>query len=231
VLDLSVERGEVEARVQGSRARPYRVRLAVKPLSDRDWAAAERAMASKALFGAKLLAGEMPKEIEQAFRECKLSLFPASGRELASACSCPDWASPCKHVAAVFYILAEAFDEDPFLVFTWRGRTKDQLIERLRSLRGVAGDPRGSGSAPAAAALDSGPPLRSCLGSFWQLGPQLAEVTIRPVAAEVPDAVLRQLGPPPVKVRGEDLTPLLAAAYTAMSSVAERRALGDDPPP
>lgn len=226
VLDLTVKRGEVEARVQGSRARPYRVRLALKPLSDRDWTAAQRAMASRALFGAKLLAGEMPKEIEQAFTECRLSLFPASGRDLASACSCPDWASPCKHVAAVFYILAEAFDEDPFLVFTWRGRTKDQLIERLRTLRGAASDPGGPASA-ASAGLDSGPPLRSCLGSYWQVGPQLAEVAIRPVAPEVPDAVLRELGQASVKVRGEDLSGLLAAAYKAMSSAAERRALGD----
>src|SRR4030081_318407 len=95
---------------------PDRVRIAVKTLGPKDWDRAERAMASKAIFAAKLLAGEMPREIEDAFSACKLSLFPAAGRELASACSCPDWASPCKHVAAAFYILAEAFDADPFLV-------------------------------------------------------------------------------------------------------------------
>src|SRR5262245_39002125 len=136
VLDLTVARGVVRARVQGSRPRPYRVEVTVRTLSDRDWERAERTMAEKAVFAARLLAGEMPDEIEEAFTASRLTLFPRSGRELASSCTCPDWASPCKHVAAVFYLLAEAFDRDPFLIFEWRGRTKDELLGRLRALRG-----------------------------------------------------------------------------------------------
>jgi uncharacterized Zn finger protein len=226
VLDLTVEKGVVEARVQGSRQRPYAVRLTVGLLSDADWTRAEQAMAAKALFMARLLAGEMPREIEEAFAESRLSLFPASGSELASACSCPDWAVPCKHVAAVFYILAESFDADPFLVFTWRGRTKEELTERLRALRGAAGG--GAGVLMPPELPDSSPPLRACLDSFWQAGPQLAEVAIRPWAAEVPDALMRQLGPAPVSVGGENLAQVLARAYKAMSPEAERRALGDE---
>ncbi|MBO0683094.1 MAG: SWIM zinc finger family protein, partial [Candidatus Dormibacteraeota bacterium] len=180
VMDLTIEPGVVEARVQGSRVRPYRVQVAVKPLSDRDWDMAERAMASKAVFMARLLAGEMPKQIEEAFAERRLSLFPTSGKDLASACSCPDWASPCKHVAAVFYLLAEAFDADPFLVFKWRGRGKEELIERLRALRGAAPEPE-----PAPALLpedESGPALEECLDSFWEVGEGLDEMEFRPVA-------------------------------------------------
>jgi uncharacterized Zn finger protein len=228
VLELKVSAGEVEARVQGSRARPYRVRIAVKTLGPKDWDRAERAMASKAVFAAKLLAGEMPREIEDAFSACKLSLFPAAGRELASACSCPDWASPCKHVAAAFYILAEAFDADPFLVFTWRGRTKEGLIESLRALRGGgdAGpedgmpelDPPGS-EAPT--------PLPDSAEEFWHPGPGLEELRIKPWVAEVPDALLRQLGPPPAELGLADLPELLAPAYAAMARAAQRRALGN----
>ncbi len=94
-------------------------------------------MASRAVFLARLLAGEMPHEIEDAFATTGLSLFPATADDLDSDCSCPDWENPCKHVAAVCYLLAEAFDRDPFLIFAWRGRPRERLLAELRALRGV----------------------------------------------------------------------------------------------
>ena len=81
-------------------------------------------MAARALPLAKLLAGEMPHDIEEVLAACRLALFPRSDDELRATCTCPDGANPCKHIAAVYYILAERFDEDPFLIFTWRGRTR-----------------------------------------------------------------------------------------------------------
>ena len=99
-------------------------------------------MAAQALPLAKLLAGEMPHDIEELFASCKLTLFPRSARELTASCTCPDWENPCKHIAAVYYILAERFDEDPFLIFAWSGRDKDELLERLRARRGAGQPPR-----------------------------------------------------------------------------------------
>ncbi len=219
VLDLHVSRGLVEAHVQGSRARPYRVRLAVEPLDERDWARAEEAMAAKAVFTAKLLAGEMPREIEEAFAACELSLFPSAARQLSSSCSCPDWASPCKHVAAVFYLLAEAFDADPFLVFTWRGRTREELLERLGALRRDAtGEGSERGEEPETAPED--------LDGFWRAGEALDRVEVRPWAPAEPGALLRQLGPAGPTVGGRDLAEVLAAAYRAMGEAARRRATG-----
>ena len=104
-------------------------------MTDLEWASIEDVMASRAVFLAQLLSGEMPEEIEEAFVESATTLFPASGDDLVSACSCPDWENPCKHVAAVFYLMAEAFDDDPFLIFAWRGRDKDQLLADLRARR------------------------------------------------------------------------------------------------
>src|SRR5262249_16792245 len=86
VMDLKVSKGVVEAHVQGTRPRPYRVRLAVEVLSEEDWARAEKAMASKALFMAKLLAGEMPQELEDDFVDYKHSMFRDVGSQLSSAC-------------------------------------------------------------------------------------------------------------------------------------------------
>jgi uncharacterized Zn finger protein len=222
VMDLEVRKGVVEAHVQGSRPRPYRVRLGVEVLSERDWTRAEKAMASKALFMAKLLAGEMPREIEEAFAACKLSLFPTSGRQLSSACSCPDWASPCKHVAATFYILAEAFDADPFLVFKWRGRTKEELLENLGALR-----EEGQPAVEPSAAADAEPPLAQRLDDFWEAGPELTDVQVRPWTAVAPEEVVRRMGPVGVTVQGRDVSELLAGAYRAMSAAAKRLALGD----
>jgi uncharacterized Zn finger protein len=226
VLDLEVSKGVVEARVQGSRPKPYRVRLGVETLDERDWSRAERAMAAKAVFAARLLAGEMPREIEEAFAACRLSLFPTSASQLSSACSCPDWASPCKHVAAVFYLLAESFDRDPFLVFTWRGRTREELLERLGALR-AARRRAGAANPEPQPATGHGSSLESSLEHFWEAGPELAEVRVRPWTAEAPDAAIRQLGPIGVTLGGADLAGLLAAGCRALAEAAQRRALGE----
>src|ERR671930_77498 len=99
VLDLEVAGESVSARVQGSRPRPYRVSIGLARFGDADWARVESALAARALYSAKLLAGEMPHTIEEVFASCGLSLFPADTSELELSCSCPDWAVPCKHVA------------------------------------------------------------------------------------------------------------------------------------
>jgi uncharacterized Zn finger protein len=118
VISLDVLPGPSARSVQGSRARPYRVRIGSLALSEADWRRAEDAMVSRAAFLARLLAGEMPEDIEEAFADCSMGLFPTSRDELDTDCSCPDWSRPCKHGAAVYYLLAEAFDDDPFLILT-----------------------------------------------------------------------------------------------------------------
>lgn len=223
VLDLAVGPGLAVARVQGSRVRPYNVEIGAAALSEKDWRRAEDAMASQAIFLATLLAGEMPRSIEEAFAECKLSLFPARPKDLRTSCSCPDWANPCKHVAAALYILAERFDEDPFLIFAWRGRPKEVLLENLRLLRA---DPEEEAEAGPPACDEEAPPLEDCLDRFWEAGAELSSLRVYPMAAESPDALLRQLDPPRVTVRGRDLVELLEPAYREMAAGAERRAMG-----
>jgi len=150
VLTMEVGPGEVKASVQGSRSRPYRVFVETDVLTPDEWDDVEAVMASRAVFTASLLAGEMPEEIEEAFAATASSLFPTTGSEFESACSCPDWENPCKHIAAVFYLLAEAFDRDPFLIFAWRGRDKEALLASLRSRRRAAAGAGGVGGAGAA---------------------------------------------------------------------------------
>jgi uncharacterized Zn finger protein len=131
VLSIDITTGVVKAKVQGSSSRPYSITIKVKLLPESDWKKLVTALSSQAVFAAKLLAGEMPQEIEQAFKEVGLSLFPEKLRDLETSCSCPDWSNPCKHIAAVYYLLGEEFDRDPFLIFTLRGMSREELLASI----------------------------------------------------------------------------------------------------
>jgi uncharacterized Zn finger protein len=229
VVELDVEHGVVLAKVQGSRYSPYRVRIRYKALTENQWRRAEKAMAAQALPLAKLLAGEMPQDIEELFDSCKLTLFPRSASELTATCTCPDGVNPCKHIAAAYYILAERFDEDPFLIFTWRGRDRDELVESLRKRRVPAGRGAKTSTTSVRASNVAGPgaPLSTVLDSFWSCGPELEGFHVSPLAGEAPDALLRQLGPAPVEVGERNLAEVLAGAYVTLAHAAEQRALSE----
>jgi len=216
VVELDVEPGIVLAKVQGTRYTPYRVRIRAKLLSDHQWRRAERALAAQALPLAHLLAGLMPPDVEELLGACNLTLFPASYDDLKASCTCPDAENPCKHIAAVYYLLAERFDADPFLIFTWRGRTQEELLAGLRARRGRS-------RKPAAADAPTSPAAESA--SFWHSGPQLADLRISPLAGEAPDALLRSLGPAPIETGGRNVADVLAGTYAQLAAAAERRAL------
>ena len=149
VHDLEVEGGTITAQVTGTRPVPYRVTVRVKPLAGRVWTAAIRMMATRALFAARLLSGEMPQEIDETFHGAGASLFPQRAGDLSTECTCPDWANPCKHVAAVHYVLGEAFDRDPFLLFELRGRPKVLVLAALRRIRAAGRPSAGTERTPA----------------------------------------------------------------------------------
>lgn len=240
VLSLEIVPGQVRASVQGSRSKPYRVFIETEPLTDSQWDSVEVVMASSAVFLAKLLSGQMPEEIEEAFVESSTTLFPASEVDLTSACSCPDWENPCKHVAAVFYLLAEAFDEDPFIIFAWRGRGKEELLNDLRALRhgpGRAGDSHGGTPARVLEAGKFGWPAfdaerlssarSSEAASFWGRQDDLSTIEIRPRLAIAADVILRQLDP---SALGDDrgIIDGLRPLYEAITSKAIALAFGED---
>ena len=208
VISLDVAPGMVSALVQGSRVQPYRVRAGLTAFGKPEWARLERALAQSAWYSAKLLAGEMPEDIEDVFEKLGLALFPASSAELAMQCSCPDWQVPCKHIAAVFYLLAETFDDDPFAILAWRGRDRAELLANLHVLRGAA--------APSVVDQDltepAAVPLADCLGSYFAAP---APLPVTSPAATSSAALLAQLPEVTIGVRGRPLTELLLPAYLA----------------
>lgn len=131
VLAIDVGEGVVKAQVQGSRPTPYRVTIKVKTLSEPEWEKVARNLTVQAALASELLAGRMPEDIEGVFKAAGVSLFPARSHDLQTDCSCPDWSNPCKHVAAVYYLLAEEFDRAPFLIFKLRGMTREGLVDLM----------------------------------------------------------------------------------------------------
>jgi uncharacterized Zn finger protein len=224
VLDIELKPGQVKAKVQGSQPRPYRVSIELPPLSDEQWARAIDAMAGQAIFAARLLAGEMPQNIEEAFNHAGVPLFPQRAQDLVTDCSCPDWENPCKHIAAVYYLLGERFDEDPFLIFQLRGRNSEQIVEALRARRAATGQV-GEDEASAQDTLSQAEPvaqLADLLDSYYEAGSDLEAITTHIVPPEVEAALLKRLGTPPANTEAD-----LRALYAAMSRWAQDKVFGD----
>ncbi len=229
VMNMDIQPGQVTAKVQGSRPKPYAVTIRLTPLSPDEWDKVVDAMASQALFSAKLLAGEMPQNIEEAFKAAKVSLFPSRPKDLDSDCSCPDWANPCKHVAAVFFLLAEEFDRDPFMIFKLRGKDKDSLVSALRERRAhgeTAETIQGESELPEQpreASLSG-----SSAGNFWDIGPEMDSFRVRIAPPEVPLATLKRLGKPAFWKGNTDIMDALGRVYEAASREALRLAYDGD---
>lgn len=223
--DLIVQSGKVTAKVTGSRPKPYDVTMTLAKLDDSVWERAIASMAGKAQFAAELLAGEMPRDIGAAFADAGGGLFPAKASDLVTRCSCPDLANPCKHIAATHYVLGEALDRDPFLLFELRGRTKAQVLEALRSARARTeneSEKRAKTKRPAAMEQDAqrGVDLAKMDAADYERAPApLPSLRLTFEPPPLAGALLRQLGNPPGW--GIDRSPAEVLGY-AMRQASER---------
>lgn len=129
VLDLQITAGEISALVQGSRAKPYEVTITIKPLAKDVWGNMINTCEGQLDSLQELLAGKFPKKLAEVFTTQGQGLFP-SPKEIALDCTCPDWATMCKHVAAVLYGVGARFDDDPALFFVLREVNVDDLISK-----------------------------------------------------------------------------------------------------
>lgn len=202
VLELQVSPGLVGAQVQGSRPRPYLVTVGVPLPGEAGWDAIVEAMGAKVGFVARLLDGEVPAEMEEVFADAGVPLFPRAWSDVRATCSCPDPENPCKHLAAVLYVLADRLDRDPWLLLELRGRDRDSLLEVLTA--------RGPGGAVEAIApwwpFASGPiPLGGG-----------APALVDAAGPERPDAVLDTLQPLAVDVGTAGFVALLRPVYDTL---------------
>lgn len=157
VCHLAIDKGVVGAKVAGSRM--YQVQVAVKPLSARRWSELKAQCSGKIGSLIELLQGRLSDEIMRTVTDREKGLFPRQG-EIEYTCSCPDWASMCKHVSAVMYGIGARLDEQPELLFLLRGVDHEELIATGAAAGGLAG----SSSRRARRRVLSGPDLTNVFG-------------------------------------------------------------------
>ena len=202
VLSLDVTPGLLVAQIQGSRRTPYLASIRSAPIAEPAWGRLEAAMQARVGFVARLLAGEVPTDLEAACTDAGIDLFPDRWSQLQASCNCPDWENPCKHLAAVLYVFADQLDHDPWLLLTWRGRTRDQLLAHLEALSPTA--------------RTDGLPV------WWPLvpgGADLARARWAPPVASPPataDAVLARLQRLDATFADTPIAELVAAAYPTL---------------
>lgn len=202
VMDIEVSPGMLAARVQGSRPTPYLVTAAFAVLDDERWSAVTDVMRTKVGFVARLLDGEVPAELEEVFADAGVSLFPATWSDIQATCSCPDWQNPCKHIAAVLYLLADRLDNDPWLLLELRGHRREVLLDALTGKVSAAGD--GGEIAPW---WPFGP------GPVWPLPGGAYPDPLGAARPEPADAVLDALEPLAVDVGSSTFVELLRPVY------------------
>jgi len=208
VLSAEIEAGKVSSGVQGSQPRPYRVTIEVSKLTPKEWDKLIEVLSGQAVFAAKLLAGEMPEDIETVFAKAKLSLFPTKLNDLKTQCSCPDASNPCKHIAAVYYLLGEEFDRDPFLLFRLRGMEREELFDRLGATATVAEvEPE-----VIAEKLSLDPK------AFWSIGKVPDDLVGELVQPSIPAAVAKRLGHFPFWRGSELFLTAMESAYRDAST-------------
>jgi len=209
IKDLDIKPGEIDAKVKDGR-KLFEVEIHFPPLDDASWDKIVDELASQAIYSARLLSGEIPPEVMEVFEEAGASLFPSVDK-LDASCTCPDWEVPCKHIAGVYYYLAEQFEKDPFLLFYFRGRSKDDLMDALRTRRSA---PHPESDADAVTVFKD-PPLEQQLDHFWEIGKELGTVTFTIDKPPLPLPHFRRLGRPPFT--DMDLYSLLKPVYETIT--------------
>lgn len=197
--------GEVEAIVQGSRVTPYQVTVRIRAFSSAEWDSVLEVVSAQIGRVAALLDGELPPEVIDDVRDAGLELLPGAG-EVLTHCTCPDFAVPCKHSAAVCYLIADALDDDPFALLLLRGRRKDELLATLRTRRGSPATPVAAPRTPPPAGIPA-------IAAFASPSSVPVPAPPRPLGAPGVPAAVRVLDPP--RSSGVDVRDLVTLATDA----------------
>ncbi len=204
VMTLQVDAGLITAQVQGSRRTPYLVSVRLSEVSDAQWAAIEAELASRAGLVAALLAGQVPEDLVEVFSAAGTPLLPLRWADLRASCTCPDSANPCKHLAAVLYVFADQLDTDPWLLLQWRGRSRAEVVDLLRTDQ----------------------PSDETVAPWWPFGPgplpdEALTAPLQPSGRSLPingdaAAVLDLLRPTELEIRSTPVVDIIRDAYRAV---------------
>lgn len=221
---LAIEGGRVSASVQGRLSRAYITELRMTPFSSAQRDELVRAMAEQAIYSAKLLAGEVPPNIEDVFGPLGLKLFPSAPEDIETKCNCREVKPWCKHAVCAAVLLADRLSAEPLLIFELRGIPHETFAAMLRDRRALTS--QGPGPAivyqPQIPGVSDAPAptMEEQLDRFWEAGPELEAIDAPLRAPEVSHVLLRRLGPSPFTGPRFPLLGLLATCYELISQCA-----------
>lgn len=224
-LDFCI--GEINASVQGSSEVPYKVNIKISSFIQEEWKKIMNIMVQKSIFCAKLLNGEMPENIEEAFKEAGVSLFPKKQIHLVSECSCKDVANPCKHIAAVHYMLGIEFDKDPFVILKLRGMDKENFLKALRTLRsGNEGEQVKRKAKIHRRSRKTIEDLKQEFENLDRIDEDVLNMTFSYITPEVKHEVIRTLGVPEFCKSGDEFKGKMTVAYTCTEEETRKYLIG-----
>ncbi|MBX3365585.1 MAG: hypothetical protein KF866_12580 [Phycisphaeraceae bacterium] len=230
---IEIDPGAASAFIQGRLDVAYRTSIAVPVFPEELWSKAADAMADQAVFAAKVLSGDLPESIDELLLPLGVRLLPTIPQELTMTCSCREPKSPegwCKHLACLGIILAQKLATEPLLVLTLRGMPGDELLDRVRQRRAIAGSvgavPVHASHLPGVTDLTA-EPLEAHLELFWQRPASLHELDLPVAPPRISHPLLRRLGPSPFTESKFPLVGLLATCYEVISQATILAASGE----
>jgi uncharacterized Zn finger protein len=220
-VSAEIEGGLAAGVIQGRADRPYSTALRFSPIPDEAWRAAAAAMAGQAIYAARLLAGEIPDQLDSLFVASGGSLVPRA-QDIQMSCTCGHSSGWCKHACTLAAIVADRIDHRPFLLFELRGHLGETLLEALRERAGqgtvtAVARPVYEAHVPSAPTA-RGRPLAECIESYWEAGPELDTIPTPIAPPPVTHPLLRRLGPSPFKEWRFPLLGLLPTCYDVISA-------------
>lgn len=240
VKAMEVGMGRVSARVEDRDLGLCDVEILINRLTDEEWLRVLDALSGQAIYVAQLLAGDMPTNIDELFQQAGVSLLPAGLHDIEIRCGqCEGMAQPCKHTAAVLYLLGQMLDDDPWLLFRLRGRERQAVLQALRQRR--SGDDDSGTTQPATppraahptiGSLDKGSdsmPLSAQIDIFWGRSKRLTDLHHHIAPPTIKLALLRRLGHPPFPAESLETYDALARIYQTVSEEALALAYAPEP--
>ena len=190
LLSLDITPGRLATHIQSARSEPHRTQLVTSFIPADRWPALEAALLARSEYFAGLLAGQLPPPCEPLFHDQDLVLLPRQLAEFTPSCSCGEGQPWCVHAAALLFLYIDRLDEDPFLLFQLRGRSRDELLGALRHSWGAPAE------AVATTTDDDLTVQQFPLHRFYDLGCDLDSVALPPPPPEAA-RVIKRLGFPP----------------------------------
>lgn len=133
VLSVHTEGNEIKAKVQGSMRTPYTVQVNFKKFTDLEKEKIRKIIEKRPSIIFSLSNNNLPQNLNNLLLKAGISLFPLNWKkDIVARCSCPDYAMPCKHIAAVLYKMSELIDRDPFEVFKLRCCDLKEMISEFK---------------------------------------------------------------------------------------------------